>query len=231
MYYVSPARSSLPPPAPGQPLTVHVVDDDASYLRTTCRLLSSAGFEVRPFTSGLELLAFVSPEARGCVVADLLMPELDGLELQEALVRCGAELPVVFLTGQGDVASAVQAMREGAVDYLEKPAPADQLIAAVRLALDRGEQAVAARTKGDALRKRFAALTERELEVLNQVVLGKMNKEIAAELQIHERTVKLHRTSITTKAGVHSVAELTRLVHEARLLDTPEQAGRRRQVG
>jgi two-component system response regulator FixJ len=228
---VSPPSASLAPGGTALPLTVHVLDDDASYLGTTCRLLRNAGFEVRGFTAVPELLAQLAPATRGCVVANLLMPEMNGLDLQQVLARSGATLPVVFVTGQADIASAVRAMREGAVDYLEKHAPADQLIAAVRSALERGELAHAARTRGDAVRRRFAALTERELEVLRQVMLGKMNKEIAAALGIHERTVKLHRTAITSKSGVHSVAELATLVHELRLLEAPGLAARRRQAG
>ena len=201
------------------PETVHVVDDDASYRLAVCRLLRAAGFEARAFASGPEFLAQLSVETRGCVIADLQMPGLNGLELQEALVKTGVSLPVVFLTGQGDIPSSVQAMRRGAVDFLEKRAPQQQLIEAVTQALERGAAAHDARVRRDELQRRFASLTQREREVLRYVVQGRMNKQIAAALGIHERTVKLHRTSITRKVGVHSVAELTALTRQAGIFE------------
>lgn len=202
------------------PETVHVVDDDASYRLAVCRLLRAAGFEARAFASGPEFLAQLSVETRGCVIADLQMPGLNGLELQEALVKTGVSLPVVFLTGQGDILSSVQAMRRGAVDFLEKRAPQQQLIEAVTQALERGAAAHDARVRRDELQRRFASLTQREREVLRYVVQGRMNKQIAAALGIHERTVKLHRTSITRKVGVHSVAELTALTRQAGIFES-----------
>jgi FixJ family two-component response regulator len=201
--------------------TVHVVDDDDSYRIAVCRLLRAAGFEARAFASAEVLLAEISPGTSGCVVADLQMPGLNGLELQEALVKSGAALPVVFLTGQGDIPSSVQAMRRGAVDFLEKRAPEEQLIEAVTRALERATAVRNARAKRDELQKRFASLSEREREVLRHVVSGRMNKQIAAVLGIHERTVKLHRTSISRKVGVHSVAQLTALTREAGLFEAP----------
>lgn len=190
------------------PAIVHVVDDDASFLRSVSRLLRAQRFDVRTFQSAAELLGQISPDTRGCVVADLNMPQLDGLALQQELADSAAPLPVVFLTGRGDIPTSVRAMRKGAVDFLEKSASPEALIAAIKRALDAGDR------QGD-LRQRFASLSERELEVLRHVVRGRMNKQIAAELGIHERTVKLHRTAITTKLGVRSVAELTSLSREA----------------
>jgi len=190
---------------------VRVVDDDSSFARALTRLLAARGFEVRSFGSGAQLLAEVSAGSRGCVVIDLNMPGMNGLELQAELARRAARLPVVFLTGAADIPSSVKAMRGGAVDFLEKGAPGEHLIAAVEraLALDRMHHA---------LRERFAKLSERELEVLRHVLRGRMNKQIAAELGIHERTVKLHRTAVTAKVGVRSVAELTTLARDAGLL-------------
>jgi FixJ family two-component response regulator len=205
-------------------VAVYVVDDDSSYLLAVCRMLRAAGFETRMFDSGAGLLAQVSPDARGCVVADLQMPDLSGLELQGALARSGALLPVVFLTGQGDIPSSVQAMRQGAVDFLEKGAPQEQLIAAVTRALQRDEADHAAHARREGLRRRFSALTQREREVLQLVVDGRMNKQIAAALGINERTVKLHRSAMTRKVGARSVAELTTLVREANVLG-PERPG------
>jgi FixJ family two-component response regulator len=197
-----------------------VVDDDAAYLRAACRMLSVAGFEVRGFASAVELMACVTPSARGCVLVDLVMPGMDGLELLQALTKTGANMPVIFITARGDVRSAVRAMSLGALDFIEKDAPAEQLLGAVRLALERDAATYAARTHLASLRQRFSMLSDRESEVLGHVLRGRLNKEIAAELDINERTVKFHRTSITTKLGVQSVAELTKLVYEADLMET-----------
>jgi len=190
---------------------VRVVDDDGSYARALSRLLIARGYQVTSYASGAELLAQLSSEPRGCVVMDLDMPGMDGLELQSELARRGVRLPVVFLTGAADIPSSVSAMRGGAVDFLEKRAPSEQLTAAVERALtsDREQREV---------RERFAGLTERELEVLRHVLRGRMNKQIAADLGIHERTVKLHRTAVTSKVGVRSVAELATLARDAGLV-------------
>jgi FixJ family two-component response regulator len=202
------------------PATVYIVDDDSSYLSAVGRLLRAAGFKVQAFPSSRDFLTQISAEMRGCLVADLQMPDLDGLELQEALARSITPLPVVFLTGHGDIPSTVRAMRQGAVDFLEKRAPEQQLIAAVNRALERDAATREASARREGLRQRFGRLTEREREVLRQVVRGQMNKQIAATLNIHERTVKLHRTAITRKIGVHSVAELTTLTREAALFES-----------
>jgi FixJ family two-component response regulator len=195
---------------------VHVVDDDPPFRTAIGRCLQAAGFEVAAFQSGAELLAYVSRESRGCVLADLQMPAQSGLELQQALAGQDVLMPFVFLTGHGDVRSAVCALKNGAVDFLEKCAPQEMLFQAIHHALEQDARMRAAREHQEGLRSRFAALTPREGEVLTHVIQGKMNKQIAAELRIHERTVKLHRTAITSKVGVRSVAELTSLAHQAR---------------
>lgn len=195
--------------------TVFVVDDDISFLRAVSRLLRASGHHVVACSSAMEFLAELKPDTAGCVVADLQMPGMDGMALQAALQKVGSLLPVIFLTGHGDIPTTVRAMRGGAEDYLTKRAPRTELIAAVQRALARDERERTERARLLALRQRFEQLTDRELEVLRHVVQGKVNKQIAADLGIHERTVKLHRTSITTKLNVHSVAELTRLVQEA----------------
>jgi FixJ family two-component response regulator len=197
--------------------TVFIVDDDPSFLRSLTRFLRAAGYQVEAFSSARAFLDQLSAERSGCVVADLQMPELDGLELQEALSASANPLPVIFLTGQGDIPSTVQAMRRGAEDFLIKRAPKEDLLAAVRRALARAEQERRQRERLRELRRRFDPLSERELEVLGHVLKGRLNKQIAAGLGINERTVKLHRTSITRKLGLHSVAELTRLASEAGL--------------
>jgi FixJ family two-component response regulator len=208
--------------------TIHLVDDDRAFLAALSRFLRATGYPVIACESGTELIARVSPDTRGCIVADLDMPGVCGLDLPALLAQRGIAMPVVFLTGHGDIPSSVRAMRGGAVDFLEKVAPREQLTAAIVRALERDTESYAARVKLEERRRRLASLTEREREVLALVVRGKMNKQIAAALGIHERTVKLHRTSITTKLGVHSAAQLAVLASEARLLETDSgpQSGR-----
>ncbi len=199
--------------------TVYLVDDDASFLTAMTRLLRASGFCVSPWESPVEFLGAVPRQARGCAVIDLEMPELNGFEVQSELARAGIAMPVIFLTGHGDVPSTVRAMRGGATDFLEKCAAKEQMLAAIGAALDRDAAHDAERLRAHELNGRFERLTQREREVLGHVVLGKMNKEIAAALGIHERTVKLHRTAITTKIGVHSVAQLALLTQESGLLE------------
>jgi len=194
---------------------VRIVDDDASYLTAVARILRASGFAVKTFTSAAEFLAQPEFDIPGCVLVDLQMPGLNGLDLQEALAKDGHGLPVIFLSGHGDIPITVQAMRRGAEDFLTKRAPKEDLLDAVKRALDRDAQERAGRVRLEALSARFAALTPREIEVLQHVVQGKLNKQIAFDLGIHERTVKLHRTSITRKLGVYSTAELTKLWLEA----------------
>ena len=197
---------------------VRIVDDDSSYLVATARLLKAAGYAVQTFTSAAELLANLGGAA-GCVIADLRMPGMDGLDLQQALMRGPNALPVVFLTGEGDIPTTVKAMREGAEDFLTKHGPKEGILAAVDRALARDEHQRAQVERSRALRARVDRLTPRELGVLKEVVEGKLNKQIAADLHINERTVKFHRAAITTKLQVRSVAELTKLAQAARLFD------------
>jgi two-component system, LuxR family, response regulator FixJ len=197
--------------------TVHLVDDDPEFLAAIRRFVRAAGFPVATYASVADLLAKVSSETRGCVVADLVMPEISGLELQVLLAERGVMMPMVFLTAHGDIPSSVQAMRSGAVDFLEKLAPKDQLKVAIARALERDAETHAARTKLEERRQRLARLTEREREVLALVVRGDRNKQIAGALGVTERTVKMHRSVICTKLGVHSVAQLAILASEVHL--------------
>lgn len=203
------------PPNNTPPATVFVIDDDVSFLRSLSRLLRASGYHVVTHNSAVEFLGSLQPGARGCVITDLRMPGLDGMALQEALQKRGSPLPVLFLSGHGDIPVTVQAMRRGAEDFLTKHAPREKLLDAVNRALARNELDCAERARLEALRQPFESLTDREREVLRQVLLGKLNKQIASDLGIHERTVKLHRTSITSKLGVPSVAELTRMAQGA----------------
>lgn len=200
---------------------VYLVDDDPSFLKSLARLLSCEGFRVHACGSGPELLQRVTAQSSGCVVADLRMPGMDGLDLQAALAELKCRMPVIFLAGAGDIASTVRAMRGGAADFIEKCAPKADLLAAIRRALDQFAGEMERQAHRDALARRFGTLSRREREVLGEVVLGRMNKQIAAKLGITERTVKMHRTSITTKIGVHSTAQLTTLAHAAGLPGLP----------
>jgi FixJ family two-component response regulator len=202
---------------------VHVVDDDESFRRAAARLLKAGGFQVRTYASG-EAFLDESAQGPGCVVTDLAMPGLGGLELQRAVTASANPLPILILTGHGDVASTKQAIRGGADDYLEKTGPPGELLEAVRRAVAHDMQLRQARARRDALVAAFATLTEREREVLRDVVRGRLNKQIAADLALHERTVKLHRQTLMGKLGVRSVAELTLLAQEAGWLEPPHLA-------
>ncbi len=193
-----------------------VIDDDASFLTAVSRLLRAAGHDVQTFASVSRYLD-ERIDAPGCVIADLRMPGLDGLDLQAVLARDPDAPPMIFLTGAGDIATTVHAMRHGAEDFLTKDAPLADLLQAVDRALQRDARQRAQRRDRQALRGRFDALTAREHEILKQVVQGRLNKQIAETLGIGERTVKLHRSAITKKLQVRSVAELTRLVQQADL--------------
>jgi two-component system, LuxR family, response regulator FixJ len=201
----------MPPPPP----IVHVVDDDPSFLAAVRRLLRAGGYEVRAFASATEFLRSPPADAPGCVIADLQMPGLSGLELQEALARADNPLPVVFLTGHGDIPSSVHAMRRGAEDFLTKPVKRQVLFDAVVRALARHAREREHRARQRDLRARFDALTPRECEVLTHVLMGQPNKQIAGDLGASERTIKAHRANIMAKLEVQSVAELVRLAQEA----------------
>jgi FixJ family two-component response regulator len=189
---------------------VSVVDDDALVLRSLGRLLRSAGFTVRTYPSPQAFLAQDSDTAPGCVVLDLSMPGLSGLELQRALAASPDPRPVVFISGRGDVPSSVAAMKAGAVDFLVKPFDELLLLAAVQSAVEKDRAARSVRQELSLIAGRVAALTPREREVLARVVDGKLNKQIAAELGTAEKTVKVHRARMMRKMGVDSLAGLVR---------------------
>jgi len=197
---------------------VYVVDDDALFLKAIGRLLKAEGYDVRTFPSAEDFLTKAVNPA-GCVVADLRMPGMDGLELQEALTRETIALPIIFLSGEGDIPHTVKAMRQGAEDFLTKTGPKELLFQAIDRAFERNARQRVEHTHMHALQTRLNSLTPRELEVLLQVLDGKLNKQIAALLGITERTVKFHRTAITSKLQVRSVAELTRFAIAAKLIN------------
>ena len=193
---------------------IHLIDDDPSFNRAVARLLTVAGFGVKKFTSAAGFLAQHRDESRGCVLVDLRMPEMSGIELQAALAKTPNPLPVIFLTGHGDIPTSVQAIKSGAEDFLTKPVQKEPLLAAVQRALVRDEKMVARRERQRDLRQRFASLTPREAEVLVHVIAGKLNKETAGALDTTERTIKAHRASIMEKMQAGSPAELGRMAQE-----------------
>jgi two-component system, LuxR family, response regulator FixJ len=193
---------------------VRIVDDDPSFLTAIARMLRASGFAVKAFDSAVEFLGQPELDVPGCVLVDLQMPGLSGLDLQEALAKEGHRLPVIFLTGHGDIPTTVQAMRRGAEDFLTKCAPKEDLLDAVKRAIDRDASERSGRARLESLFARFTALTPREREVLRHIVQGKLNKQIAYDLGISERTIKFHRVAIMTKLGVNSAAQLTKFYME-----------------
>jgi len=191
---------------------VRVVDDDAAVLKSLDRLLRSAGFAVRTYPSPQDFLRQHDSAAPGCVVLDLSMPGLDGLQLQQALARAGDQCPVIFISGNGDVPKSVQAMKAGAIDFLTKPFDQKDLLAAVRAAIAKDREGRVARAERSSVGMRVAALTPRERQVMAHVVAGHLNKQIAAVLGIAEKTVKVHRARVMRKMNVASVADLVWLV-------------------
>jgi FixJ family two-component response regulator len=194
--------------------TVFVVDDDASFLSALSRLLRAAHLDVKPYSSATDLLANLAPDAQGCLIADLKMPGLGGLDLQDTLIKLDCPMPVIFLTGHGDIPASVRAMRQGAEDFLTKRAPMADLLDAVKRALARDGQVREQRARQRGLRARYDALTPREREVLAHVIGGQLSKQIAYDLGTSERTIKAHRGSIMAKLGLGSVAELVHLANE-----------------
>jgi FixJ family two-component response regulator len=196
--------------------TVFIVDDEAPVRKALSRLLRAAGFVVAAFASPGEFLAQHDLHKPGCLVLDLMMPGIDGIELQKALARKGSVLPIIFLTGHGDIPKSVQAMKSGALDFLTKPVNDENLLASIRAAIKRDSVARREQAELFEIRARLASLTPREQEVLDHVVTGKLNKQIADDLGVVEKTIKVHRAHAMEKMKVQSVAELVRLTERAR---------------
>ncbi len=195
--------------------TVFIVDDDPAVLKSLSRLLRAARLNLETFTTPQEFLERYDPRASGCLVLDVAMPGSSGLELQAALAAKGSAIPIIFLTGRGDIPTSVEAMKRGALDFLTKPVNADELLEAIRLAIEKDRIARQARAESDDILERLATLTPREREVLTHVVSGQLNKQIAGDLGIVEKTIKVHRARVMEKMKVHSVAELVRLAERA----------------
>jgi FixJ family two-component response regulator len=190
---------------------IHIVDDDDSLRTALQRQLTAAGHRVRTYASAGEFLLAPPSDGPGCLLLDLAMPGPSGLELQEALGRHGVRLPVIFLTGHGDLAAGVRAMKAGAVDFLTKPVERQALLDAIGHALEVDAAQRASRSADSELRARFAQLTPREREVFELVVAGLLNKQIADRLGIGERTVKSQRAQVMAKLGAANAAELGRI--------------------
>lgn len=205
------------PPVAGAalPTTVFVVDDDQGVLKSISRLLRSAHLATTTYYDAREFLERHDPGAPGCLVLDIAMQSLNGLELQQALLARGDELPIIFLTGRGDIPMSVRAMKSGAVDFLTKPVHGDDLLNAVHVAIERDRLQRQKRAELDDIRQRLATLTSREREVLEHVIAGHLNKQSAAELGTVEKTVKVHRARMMEKMKANSVAELVRLTARA----------------
>jgi FixJ family two-component response regulator len=191
---------------------VFLVDDEPSILDALSRMLRVEGFAVRTWNSGVKFLQEHQSEIPGCLVADVRMPGLDGLELQRALRNSGSERPIVFVTGQGDIPMTVQAMKAGAVSFLSKPVRGTEFVAAVREAISKDESIRAARQERRDVEMRVEKLTRRELQVLKLITRGLLNKQIAAELGAAEKTIKVHRARVMQKMQVRSAAALVGLL-------------------
>jgi FixJ family two-component response regulator len=190
---------------------VLVVDDDASVRTSTERLVRSAGFTVRTFGSAQEFLASSRPEGPACLVLDVRLPDLSGLDLQRELTQAGFTVPIIFITGHGDIPMTVRAMKAGAVEFLTKPFRKQDLLDAIRVAVERDRAMHKERSETGALRQRYEQLTRREREVMALVVAGLLNKQIAGELATSERTIKFHRGHIMEKMEAESLAGLVRM--------------------
>jgi FixJ family two-component response regulator len=193
-------------------IAVHIVDDEEAIRQGLCALLGSVSIEARAYGSAVEFLNAASPDMTGCLVLDVRMPGMSGLELQQELNRRGATIPVVFITGHGDVPMAVEAMQQGAFDFLQKPFRDQDLLDRVQRALARDAESRARLAVRAEIVTRLATLTPRETEVLQLVTRGKANKVVGAELGVSQRTVEIHRAHVMEKMNASSLAELVRMV-------------------
>jgi FixJ family two-component response regulator len=190
---------------------VLIVDDDGSFRRSTERLVRSAGHQTQTFASAAEFLQCKRPDTPACLVLDMCMPGLSGLDLQKELAKAGIQIPVIFITGHGDIPMSVKAMKAGAVEFLTKPFREKDLLDAIAQALERDYAAREELARATIVRKHYETLTPREREVMTRVVAGMLNKQVAADLGTSEKTIKFHRAHIMQKMRVESVADLVRM--------------------
>jgi FixJ family two-component response regulator len=189
---------------------VFVIDDDPAFRRSTKMLIESAGLSVQAFSSAEEFLSGRRPDVPACLVLDVRLPQLSGLDLQRELTRANAQMPIIFMTGHGDIPMTVQAMKAGAIEFLTKPFREQDLLDAIHRAINSDRSARLQRAKLEELRRRHRSLTAREREVMAHVVTGMLNKEVANQLGTTEKTIKVHRGHIMQKMGARSFADLVR---------------------
>jgi FixJ family two-component response regulator len=201
----------LAPTRPATEPTVFVIDDDNSLREALGRLIRSAGLQVKLFASTADFLVHDVPDAPCCLVLDVRLPGLSGLDFQAELAAANIQIPVVFITGHGDIPMSVRAMKAGAIEFLTKPVRDDDLLDAIQVGLERDRKRHEGEKSVSALRAKFDTLTPREQEVMACVTTGLLNKQVAARLGIAEHTVKIHRGNVTRKMGVRSVADLVRM--------------------
>ena len=194
---------------------VFIIDDDPSVRKGLSRLLRSVGQAVETFSSAEEFLARKRFDGVGCIILDVQMPGLSGMDLQSELCKAEYSMPIVFITGHGDIPMSVDAMRKGAIHFLTKPFDDNDLLKAIREAIDKDRMAKAEQTEVQDIRRRINLLTQREYEILRYVITGMLNKQIAFTLKIAEKTVKIHRGRVMGKLRINSVAELVRLAEKA----------------
>jgi FixJ family two-component response regulator len=199
------------------PQTVFIVDDDPDVCRAVARLVRGEGYEVREFNSAREFLVAHEPDPPGCLLLDVSMPDVDGLELQQCLAASGCHRPIVFLTGNGDIHNSVRAMKAGAVNFLTKPVDREELMAALAEALAVDAAGRAEWETRNTIAGRLATLTPRERQVLEKVVAGRLNKQIAAELGTVEKTIKVHRARVMQKLHAGSLIQLVEIAQLAGL--------------